>query len=62
MLAGRSLDTKRRLYQRIVAALEPFGVPAGDILIVIHEPPMGNSGVSGGVPASEVDVGFKVGI
>jgi phenylpyruvate tautomerase PptA (4-oxalocrotonate tautomerase family) len=62
MFAGRSLDTKRRLYQDIVSALEPFGVPADDILIVLHEPPMSNWGVHGGVPASETDLGFKVDI
>jgi len=62
MFAGRSMETKRRLYQAIVAALEPFGVPPNDTMIVLHEPPMHNWGVSGGVPASETDVGFKVDI
>jgi len=62
MFAGRSMDTKRRLYQEIIAALEPFGVPADDVLIVLHEPPMHSWGVDGGVPASEIDVGFKVDI
>jgi len=60
MFAGRSMDTKRRLFEAIVAALEPFDVPADDILIVLHEPEMHNWGVDGGVPASEIDVGFKV--
>lgn len=62
MFSGRSLETKRRLYQMIVAALVPFGIPANDMVIVLHEPPMHNWGVSGGVPASEADVGFRVDI
>jgi phenylpyruvate tautomerase PptA (4-oxalocrotonate tautomerase family) len=36
-------------------------VPEDDILVVIHDPPMDDWSV-GGVPASEVDVGFKVDI
>jgi hypothetical protein len=32
------------------------------VLIVLHEPPMESWAVSGGIPASEVDVGFKVDI
>jgi phenylpyruvate tautomerase PptA (4-oxalocrotonate tautomerase family) len=62
MFAGRSMDTKRRLYDAIVHRLAPFDVPPDDVLIVLHEPPMENWGVAGGTPASEVDVGFKVDI
>jgi phenylpyruvate tautomerase PptA (4-oxalocrotonate tautomerase family) len=62
MFAGRSIDTKRRLYQAIVDGFTALGVPRNDILIVLHEPPMHNWGVNGGVPASEVDVGFKLDI
>jgi phenylpyruvate tautomerase PptA (4-oxalocrotonate tautomerase family) len=62
MFAGRSPETKRRLYETIVGRLEALGVPADDVLIVLHEPPMYNWGVDGGRPASEVDVGFKVDI
>jgi phenylpyruvate tautomerase PptA (4-oxalocrotonate tautomerase family) len=62
MFAGRSMDTKRRLYDAIVRRLATLGVPSSDVLIVLHEPPMENWAVNGGVPASEVDVGFKVDI
>ena len=62
MFAGRTMDTKRRLYQALVDGLTALDVPRNDILIVINEPPMHNWGVNGGVPASEVDVGFKVDI
>ena len=62
MFAGRSMDAKRRLYDAIVQRLMALDVPANDVLIVLHEPPMENWGVDGGTPASEVDVGFKVDI
>jgi hypothetical protein len=62
LFAGRSMETKRRLYDAIVAALRGFGVGGDDVVIVLHEPPMENWAVSGGLPASEVDVGFKVDI
>ena len=62
MFQGRSMDTKRRLYETIVRGLGFFGVPANDVVIVLHEPAMENWGVDGGTPASEVEVGFKVDI
>ena len=62
MFAGRSPQTKRRLYSAIVERLTALGVPSNDVLIVLHEPPMENWAVDGGIPASEVDVGFKVDI
>jgi phenylpyruvate tautomerase PptA (4-oxalocrotonate tautomerase family) len=62
MFAGRSMDAKCRLYDAIVQRLIALNVPANDVLIVLHEPPMENWGVEGGTPASEVDVGFKVDI
>jgi phenylpyruvate tautomerase PptA (4-oxalocrotonate tautomerase family) len=60
MFAGRSMDRKRRLYGAIVERLAALGVPSNDVLIVLHEPPMENWALNGGIPASEVDVGFKV--
>jgi phenylpyruvate tautomerase PptA (4-oxalocrotonate tautomerase family) len=62
MFAGRSMDTKRRLYTAIVGRLASLDVPANDVLIVLHEPAMENWAVNGGTPASSVDVGFKVDI
>jgi phenylpyruvate tautomerase PptA (4-oxalocrotonate tautomerase family) len=60
MFAGRSMTTKRRLYDAIVQALGSTGVLAQDVLIVLHEPPMHNWGVDGGTPASEAEIGFEV--
>jgi phenylpyruvate tautomerase PptA (4-oxalocrotonate tautomerase family) len=62
MFAGRSMDTKRRLYDAIVRRLARFEVPGDDVVIVLHEPAMENWAVNGGTPANEVDVGFRVDI
>jgi hypothetical protein len=37
MFAGRSIEVKRALYRAIVEHLEPFGVPANDIKIILVE-------------------------
>jgi|SRR5271170_278786 len=62
MFAGRSMETKRRLYDAILRRLAAFDVRSDDLLIVLHEPAMENWGLDGGKPASEVDVGFEVDI
>lgn len=60
---GRSLEVKRALYKEIVECLsESPDIMDTDILIVLHEPPLENWGIRGGIPASEVDLGFKVDI
>jgi len=60
MFAGRSLDAKRALYKAIVRNLSEIGVPATDIKIILVEVPAQNWGLRGGLPASEIDLGFKV--
>ena len=60
LFAGRSLAAKRRLYQALVSNLGALGIAATDIFIVLHEVPLENWGIRGGVPASEVDLGFRV--
>jgi len=40
--------------------LATAGVPAQDILVVLHEPPMENWAIRGGKPANEVDIGYRV--
>jgi phenylpyruvate tautomerase PptA (4-oxalocrotonate tautomerase family) len=60
MFAGRTIETKRRLYRAVVQRLQSLGVPPGDVVIVLDEVPMEDWGVDGGVPANDVDVGFKV--
>jgi len=60
LFAGRSLEAKRSLYQTIVKNLGEFGIAPSDVFIVLQDIPLDNWGIRGGVPASEVDLGFKV--
>lgn len=57
---GRSIEAKRKLYQTIVVNLQRHDIQASDILIVLNEPQLDNWGVRGGIPASAVDLGFKI--
>lgn len=60
LFLGRSLKAKRALYQSIVQNLTILGVPRDEIKIVLVEIPLENWGVRGGLPASDIDIGFKV--
>ena len=57
---GRSSEAKKELYRSIVENLaENPGIKGDDIMIIVHEP-LSKIGASGGKPASEVQLGFKV--
>ena len=60
VLPGRSLAAKRRLYQGIVARLEPFGIPPQCVLIRLHELPPENVGVRGGQAVCDVELGYSL--
>jgi len=60
LFSGRSIEAKKKLYQCIVTRLGDIGIKPKDIKIVLYEVPKENWGIRGGVPASEVDLGFKV--
>ena len=60
MFYGRSLETKKKLYQTLVKNLTELGIPKDDIFILLQEQALENWGIRGGIPASEVDLGFKV--
>jgi phenylpyruvate tautomerase PptA (4-oxalocrotonate tautomerase family) len=60
IFAGRSIDAKRNLYKTIVQNLAALGVPELEIKIVLNEQPLENWGVRGGLPASEIELSFKV--
>lgn len=62
LFPGRSLEAKRKLYQGIVSRFGEIGIDANDIFIVLHEVPRDSWGTRGGVPASEVDLGFEINI
>ena len=57
---GRTIETKRRLYAQMVHELGKTGIAAEDIRIVLYEVPRENWGLKGGIPASEIDLGFEV--
>ena len=59
LFKGRTLDAKRRLYAALAARLAPFGLAPGDIKVVLVEVERENWGLRG-LPASEIDLGFKV--
>jgi len=60
LFSGRTLDAKRALYKSVVSKFTAIGIPKKDILIVLHDVPRDNWGIRGGIPASEVDLGFKI--
>ena len=60
LFPGRSLGAKKALYRAIVDNLGKFGIPADHIKVLLRESTAENWGIRGGVPASEVDLGFKV--
>lgn len=62
LFTGRSLEAKRALYQALVRNLGKLGIPADHIKVLLRESSAENWGIRGGVPASEVDLGFKVNV
>lgn len=59
LFTGRSIEAKRRLYAELVARVAPFGLAPHDLKVILHEVPRENWGLRG-LPASEIDLGFKV--
>jgi phenylpyruvate tautomerase PptA (4-oxalocrotonate tautomerase family) len=60
MFVGRSVATKRALYQAIVRNIEPFGVPPNDVKIILTEVPPENVGMRGGKAACDLDLGYEL--
>src|SRR5690606_7708390 len=58
--AGRSLEAKRDLYRGIVERLSELEIPPSHVKIILNEVPRENWGLSGGKPASEIELNFKV--
>ena len=57
---GRSLATKRVLYQAITHKLGLCGIPADHLKILLREAPRENWAIRGGQPASDVALGYDV--
>lgn len=63
LFTGRTKETKRKLFQTIVDRLESnLLIEKNKVFIVLNEQPAANWGVRGGIPADELDLGFKVNI
>jgi len=62
LFAGRSPGAKKALYQALVRNLGRLDIPADHITVLLRESPAENWGVRGGMPASEVDLGFSVNV
>ena len=60
MFAGRSLSAKRALYQAIVRHLESFGVPQGDVKVILYEVARANVGMRGGKAAADLELGYEI--
>jgi phenylpyruvate tautomerase PptA (4-oxalocrotonate tautomerase family) len=60
LFSGRSLEAKKALYSSVVANLSALGVPANEIKTILIEVPPDNWGLRGGLPASEIDLGFRI--
>ena len=62
LFSGRTIETKRAFYKALVDGLEALGVPRDEVKIILNEIPAENWGLRGGVPASELDLGFRIDI
>jgi len=60
LFAGRTPETKGRLYAAIVANLERIGVGKNDVFIRIVDQPRENFGIRGGQRADLVQLGYDV--
>jgi phenylpyruvate tautomerase PptA (4-oxalocrotonate tautomerase family) len=63
MFSGRSKEAKKKLFQTILNNLISKELIAKEkVFILLNEQPMENWGVKGGIPADEINLGFKVNI
>lgn len=56
---GRSFEAKKKLYKLIFNKLKGLGFQDNDAVVVLNEPALDNW-FCGGVPASELDLGFDL--
>ena len=59
LFTGRTLETKRELYKKIVNLFSGHGVAKESIRIILYEIERENWGIRGGTAASDVDLGFS---
>lgn len=59
LFAGRSIGAKQGLYAAIARNLVELDIPADHVKVLLRETPRENWGI-GGVPASEISLGYDV--
>ena len=52
--AGRSLDSKRKLYREIISNLNKLGIPKNHVEILLREIPRENWGIRGGQAGCDI--------
>lgn len=62
MFSGRTLETKKKLYNELFSLADSFGVEGSNVNVILEDIEKHNWGIRGGQPASEVDLGFKVNV
>jgi 4-oxalocrotonate tautomerase family enzyme len=63
LFSGRTAETKKNLFRSIVDSLQSkLAIDKDAVFIVLNEQPRENWGIRGGIPASEIGLGFKVDI
>jgi phenylpyruvate tautomerase PptA (4-oxalocrotonate tautomerase family) len=60
VFAGRSVEAKRALYRELVTRIEKVGIPKEDVFILLHEEPVENWGLRGGIAGCDIDFGFPI--
>jgi len=60
LFPGRSTEAKKALFTSIVTRFEALGISRADVFIVLHEPPLENWALRGGIPASELNLGLRL--
>lgn len=58
--SGRTFGAKRLLYGNIVDNFMKIGMDKMDTSIIVYDVPLENWGIRGGIPACDLDLGFKV--
>ena len=63
LFEGRSKETKRKLYRELTGRLEEKGITRKEkVMIILNEIKKENWGIRGGLPADEIDLGYRVDI
>lgn len=61
LFKGRTIETKKALYQNIVQELDKkLSINPNTIFIILNEQPLENWGLRGGQIASDINIGFNI--